>query len=767
MRRFRVYGAVFHLGLMAALATAPPVRAQATKLLAKGGNPVSSNLPVKANAPVASSSAKTTVSAPSPASIPSQPASLFDSVTGRVGPIISTIEVHAAASGLETSAPEPFQSGGQEIVSSAGTYGDISRFLQLFPGVVPSSDISNEMMVRGGHPIENLFLVDGIEVPNINQLATLGTTGGFGPMIDSALVQEVELHTGGYDAHYPERLSSVTEIQTLEDEDHSSHVEADGGIQGFGGLLERSVGGGDLLTAGHHGLVNVVGADFGITDLPAYTNELTRFRHTGASGDQLTILNVAGWDSIQYIPCESDQTTTSTVASEYSGWRETTGLELRRVYSANSFGVATISDSEQIAHVQQQEQLVDPAQVTKVRIACPIPAAEYHATTAYSEDSNDAFSTAGFGYQWGLPRVALMAGTAGWIDRPHYQIEQPIGAFSPYSVAPTRADSTSFASDFSAGESGSYAQLTVNPAKPLALSAGARLQTFAFGSHTTLTPRVAIHYQAAHVVAFHAAFAQYAQMPPYVYLLAYPVNRSMVPMRATHEVVGMDIDYLSSQLHIEAYNKEYSHIPASIEYPSVTLHDMADMVGQQFVWLPMNSDGWGKSAGIEVSGITRIQPGFSLRASVAYSRAQFAGLDRVLRPSNFDFPWIVNAAGAERLGRGYEITGRYGYATGRPYTPFDMPDSLAQNRPIYELSQINAVRAPYYSRLDLQVNKDVGVHGRHLKLYGGVDNVMNRDNFLSYVWLPRDEIHKKNRDPVEELYQIPIFPNFGIRFIGR
>lgn len=717
----------------------------------------------------AKSSAEPAAKPGAPATQPaSQPESLFDAVDHRLQPVISTVEVHGVARELDTSQPSPFQAGGQEIISSAGTYGDVSRFLQLSPGVVATSDLSNEILVRGGHPMENLFLVDGIEVPNINHLAMVGTTGGFGPMIDSAMIQEVQLYTGGYDAQFPERLSSVTKIQTLDERSHSGHIEADAGIQGIGGLADSSIMGGDLLVALHQGLLEQVGNEMGIAGLPSYTNELTRYRRSNGSGNELTVLNLAGWDSDDFTPCESDAWTTTTIASQYSGRRETTGIQLQRVYSPNSFATLSISDSEQIEHIHQQDQLIHPADPTKIRIACPVPAAEYHATPVYMEDSNGAFSTASYTYTWATSRLALTAGSASWLQRPHYQIDQPAGAYSPYSVTPTRADSTSFTSYFSTGETGSFAQWTVHLFNALTLSGGGRLQTFAFGDRVTLTPRAGMLYRPNESVGFHLAYARYAQLPPYVYLLAYPGNRAMLPMRDTHEILGMDMDFVpASKIHIEAYRKPYTDIPASTEYPSVTLHDMVDMVGQQFVWLPMNSGARGASSGIELSDITQVGSRLSLRGSVAYSRAQFAGLDGVLRASNYDFPWIVNCAGVEKFERGYEIASRYGYATGRPYTPFDLPDSIVQNRPIYDVNLINAVRAPFYSRLDVQVNKDAFVHGRHLELYGGVDNVLNRSNFLAYIWMPRAETRKKNPTSIEELYQIPIFPNFGIRLIFR
>jgi hypothetical protein len=113
------------------------------------------------------------------------------------------------------------------------------------------------------------------------------------------------------------------------------------------------------------------------------------------------------------------------------------------------------------------------------------------------------------------------------------------------------------------------------------------------------------------------------------------------------------------------------------------------------------------------------------------------------------------------------VSSRYGYATGRPYTPFDLAESLAQNRPIYDLANVNFPRAPYYSRLDAQLNKAFQFHRHFLELYAGVDNILNRSNFLSYAWMPRYEVGSPRRDAVGTLYQTPIFPNFGLRFIAR
>ncbi|MGA9672118.1 MAG: TonB-dependent receptor [Terracidiphilus sp.] len=695
---------------------------------------------------------------------PAQPVSLFDALANHFTPLNTTVEVHDVERELETSEPEAYGAGSQEVLSTAGAWGDISRFLQVLPGVVATSDLSNEILVRGGHPMENLFLVDGIEIPNINHMAMLGTTGGFGPMIDAGIIQGIKLYTGGYDARYPERLSSVTEIRTLDSANAAGHAEGDVGIEGFGGLAEKSLGVGDLLVSAHHGIMNLMGNSFqmGLGGLPSYTNELARFRRNDASGDRFTVLQVGGWDSIQVTPCASDNFETSSIDSQYAGSRDTTGAEWQRVYSPHSFGVASVSDSEQIEHIHQQDQIANPINVTAVHIPCPIPAAEAVATPVYAEDSNSAFSNASYRYELATSRLALSAGSAVWLQRPDYQIAQPDGAYSPYSAAPLRADSTSFASNFSSGETGSYAQVSMHPMKALELGLGGRFQTFAFGNHTTLTPRVSARYSFGEQVGIHVAYTGYAQTPPFVYMLSYPQNRSMLPMQSTHEIVGMDFGFIrGSQIRVEAYNKQYTNIPASTEYPTVNLHDMVDMLGQQFVWLPMNSGARGKASGIELSDLSRIGSSLTLRGSIAYARAMFSGLDHISRPSNFDFPWILNMVALKRFGHGYEVSSRYGYATGRPYTPYDLPDSEAQNRPIYDVSRMNALRVPYYARLDAQLNKDATVRGLHLEIYAGVNNILNRSNFLAYAWLPRAG------GTFTVINQSPAFPNFGLRYIFR
>ncbi|MEJ5263564.1 MAG: carboxypeptidase regulatory-like domain-containing protein, partial [Ignavibacterium sp.] len=56
----------------------------------------------------------------------------------------------------------------EEIRRAPGAVEDLNRMVQSLPGVTTATDSRNDLIVRGGSPVENFILVEGIEVPNIN-----------------------------------------------------------------------------------------------------------------------------------------------------------------------------------------------------------------------------------------------------------------------------------------------------------------------------------------------------------------------------------------------------------------------------------------------------------------------------------------------------------------------------------------------------------------------------------------------------------------------
>ena len=136
-----------------------------------------------------------------------------------------------------------------DVESSTGTFGDLPRFIQTLAGVVSDNDQRNDFLVRGGTPTENLFVIDNIEIPSINQLALSDTTGGLVSMLDNNAIRRFSFQDDAYSSHYDQRLSSVVDISTRTYGKVEPHREAEFGIDG----TSRGASGDLLLRHRRHG----------------------------------------------------------------------------------------------------------------------------------------------------------------------------------------------------------------------------------------------------------------------------------------------------------------------------------------------------------------------------------------------------------------------------------------------------------------------------------------------------------------------------------
>jgi len=219
-------------------------------------------------------------------------------------------------------------------------------------------------------------------------------------------------------------------------------------------------------------------------------------------------------------------------------------------------------------------------------------------------------------------------------------------------------------------------------------------------------------------------------------------------------------------LRLEAYRKHYWSYPVASEYPQLSLANIVDTLGHQYVWLPLVSQGRGHNYGAELSSEVRLGRSLFTQANVSWSRAFYSGTDKVYRPGNFDYPVVFNVSAIWRSPHRYEVSTRYEFTTGRPYTPYLLKPSIAQDRGIYDLSKVNAIRGPIYSRLDFQVTRVFHINQTEIRAFGGVENALDRQNFLANEWLPRCAKYPSciaTHGAYIAVPQISLYPNFGIR----
>ncbi len=97
----------------------------------------------------------------------------------------------------------------EQIKSIPSLFGetDVLKALQLLPGVQGGAEGSAGLYVRGGGPDENLLLLDGVPVYNVNHLF------GFFSVFNADAIKNVTLYKGNFPARFGSRLSSVLDIR--------------------------------------------------------------------------------------------------------------------------------------------------------------------------------------------------------------------------------------------------------------------------------------------------------------------------------------------------------------------------------------------------------------------------------------------------------------------------------------------------------------------------------------------------------------------------
>ncbi|MGI8893391.1 MAG: TonB-dependent receptor, partial [Bacteroidia bacterium] len=93
---------------------------------------------------------------------------------------------------------------------SIGGQPDLAQYLQILPGVVFTGDQGGQLYIRGGTPIQNKVLLDGMIV--YNPFHSIGLFSVF----DTDIIRNADVYTGGFSAEYGDRISSVMDITTRE-----------------------------------------------------------------------------------------------------------------------------------------------------------------------------------------------------------------------------------------------------------------------------------------------------------------------------------------------------------------------------------------------------------------------------------------------------------------------------------------------------------------------------------------------------------------------
>lgn len=95
-----------------------------------------------------------------------------------------------------------------KILPSIGGEPDIAQFLQVMPGVISTGDQGGQLYIRGGSPIQNKILLDGMTI--YNPFHSIGLYSVF----ETDAIRSADVMSGGFGVEYGDRTSAIVNVVT-------------------------------------------------------------------------------------------------------------------------------------------------------------------------------------------------------------------------------------------------------------------------------------------------------------------------------------------------------------------------------------------------------------------------------------------------------------------------------------------------------------------------------------------------------------------------
>jgi hypothetical protein len=680
-----------------------------------------------------------------------EPSSLGDVVVKPGRPVTADIElapgdiampeVTVNAGYFSSSGPPEVSSvefSSEEIRRAPGSAGDISRILMELPSVAKTNDTKNSLLVRGGNPSENSFYIDNIEIPNINHFPTQGASGGPIGILNVDFIRNVRFHAGGFPVQFGDRLSSVMDISFREGSREKTLAQLDLNFAGYGAVVEGplvSSSASWMLSARRSYLDLIVKAvSTGTSLAPSYNDYQGKISWNIDPSNSVSLLAVVSDDhshSDNDIARENEQT----YYGDQDTYQYVTGANWRAVwgkgYSNTSLSYAATDFGEKFFEAGTGRHLITNASLESALALRNV------STFMFSDD------------------LTLVAGVEARMLHNRYNnaygeyLDQSGRAMPAYQVASKLDDR----------KLGAFASLTVKPFDRLSLTLGARADYDELAGGVIVQPRIAAGYMLDDRTTISASAGLFAQTLPMLLLAQRASYRDLDVPKAGHYVLGVQ-HMLSDEtrLTVEAYYKGYRSFPQSPAAPDIFVVDDI-LYNNDFIRSSSElvSNGRAESYGAELTLQRKFAGDFYGLCALSLYRSRYRTMSGAMKDRAFDNRVTFSIEGGYELSDTWELSARWIYAGGAPYTPFDLEASTAAHTGIIDTTRINGARYPDYHSLNIRLEKRFNFASSGIVAYVSVWNVYNRQNIASYYWN-----NYRNEQGAQK--QFGILPIFGIEW---
>ncbi|HMD33880.1 MAG TPA: TonB-dependent receptor [Vicinamibacterales bacterium] len=648
-------------------------------------------------------------------------------LTEGAGTYTETIDVSGispAAPRREPAVPAEQTIGGIALQQLRGVMAnDPLRAVQVLPAVAAGDDLRSDFAVRGASVQQTTFTFEGIATPFLVHTVQQVRGGGSVAMVNGDVLDEMTLLNGSYPNRFGNRIGPELDFRMREGS--RDRVQSHLSISAIdaSGVVDGPIGAGDGVKRGSwlvavrksyldllvRNLYPEDDISFGFADTQA------KLVYDVTPANQVQFAVTAGRSQIDRDPAElaspgslreGDNRSAVTVAT----WRS---IVSPRVTLTQRFGVV----QNAFENSSRDDDFVQ---------------------TGHSHDilyrSDAAFA----------PRPGLLAEGGGELRWTAADVKSQTGLrgvlFDVF--------------DGSGLNASAWAQVRAVAAGGASIAPGLRVDSQSLTHETYVSPWVNALWPLTPRVSLRAGGGVYRQAPEFDEVLG--VNGGALPSsRAYHVDAGVEgLVGSSARWQVTAYDREDRDLPRLPGIESRASAAGAFVNGSRNGGYVNALDGYAR--GVELSVQRQTPNGLSGWVSYALGFNRYHdGLSGESFWGDFDQRHTVNVYGNYRVNDRYSVGARYRYGSNFPVTGY----WRTSGGDYFLGTERNAVRVPYYSRLDARANRTFTWERKRLTLFLEAINVLNRENVrYGGPSIDRRTLHATN---VFET-MLPLIPSVGV-----
>ena len=619
-----------------------------------------------------------------------------------------------------------------EIESNPGGNFDVSKVVQTLPGVGGSAGGAqrNDIIIRGGAPNENVYYLDGIEIPVLNHFQTQGSSGGAQGILNVSFIEELKLSSSAFDARYDNALASTFVIKQRQGNREKLSGNARVGFTESVLTLEGPMGKkNDFLVSARTSYLDFL---FKLIDLPIRPNFSDfQFKTTFRPDSKTTItaLSLGAYDRFSFAATREDNDESEFFRRSLpfiTQWNYTTGFAIKRRIE-NGFWNLALSRN---MFDNQLDQFEDARNGDE----------DFRNFLLESQEIENKFRfdynkfVKGWKYSFGVVGQYVKY-NANLYNKLSNEIIDSFGN----TVSPAIIIENNSAIEFF--KYGAFGQVSKEFFKDkLLVSAGIRTDMNSFTDNgnnpfNTLSPRISAAYHLSKKWDLTASIGSYYKIPTYT-TLGYRnagsdlSNRSLDYIQSDHYVLGTQwLPTTGLRITVEGFYKDYSNYPVSL-INGISLANQ----GQEFGAVgneEVTSIGSGQTYGFEVFLQQKLVKNIFYVFSYSHVRSLFSGEDGELIPSAWDSKHLLSTTFGWNFGKNWKLGLKYRFSGGVPYTPFDLVASqqayAVSGNGVLDFQNVNSERLRFFNQLDFRLDKIVNLKKVSFNFYMDIQNILGSD----------------------------------------